>query len=167
ERRQEVADARTPERGHPVAREARVVGDERRPRHGHRDDGVDAEPERAVMRTGMRPEATEIRAVHDPPGQVDDRREDGPARERAYETANESDWAEQREHRRGDAEHELPEPDRLEAEQLVAEEAGGGRDHDQLEDRPAEALHDVQHGGEVRAALTERRSLQHPRRDAT
>jgi hypothetical protein len=97
---------------------------------------------------------------------VDHRRDDGPDRELPYEPADEADRAEQRQHRRDAAEEELPEPDRLKAEQLVAQQTGRGGDHDQLEDRPAQALQDVQAGREIRATAAERGSLQHHRRDA-
>ena len=166
ERRQQVADADAAERAAPVAREARVVGDERRPGHGDGDDGVDREPERAVVparstrcvRRSRRRGSTRRgrRPTRAPPrsrtcGRSGARSRSGPS---SASTAAST------------AEHELPEPDRLEAEQLVAQQAGRGRDHDQLEDRPAEALEDVQPGRDVRAPPAERRALQHHRRHA-
>jgi hypothetical protein len=67
---------------------------------------------------------------------------------------------------RDDAEQELPRPYRLEAEELVAEEAGRRCDHDQLEDRPPDALEDVERRREIRAAASEWRPLQHHCRHA-
>ena len=61
---------------------------------------------------------------------------------------------------------DLPERHAAEAEQLLRECARAGRDDDQLEDRPAEALHDVERGRQVRAAAAERRAQQHHRRHA-
>ena len=104
--------------------------------------------------------------MDDPPGEVDDGREDGPDRELPHEPSYEPDRAEQRQHGGERSEGQLPEPDRLEAEQLVAEQAGGGGDHDQFEDCPAEALHDVERRGEIGAAPPEWRALQHHRRHA-
>jgi hypothetical protein len=165
ERGQEVADADAEESAAPVAREARVVRDQWSPRNRHCDDRVDGEPERAVM-SALRPDRVQVCAVDDPPREVDHRRDHGPDRELADEAPHEPDGTEQGEHCRNGAEEELPEPDGLEAEQLVAQEAGRGRDHDQLEDRPAETLQDVQRGREVGAAAAERRPLQDHRRNA-
>ncbi len=164
--REQVTDPDAEERAPPVTRETRVVGDERRPRDRHRDHRVDREPERAVVRARVRPEVPEIRSVDDPPREVDDREADRPDRELAHEAADEADRPEQRERSGEPAEEKLPRPGRLEPEQLVAEQPGRGSDHDQLEDRPAEALRDVEHGRDVRAALTERSPLEHHRRHA-
>jgi hypothetical protein len=109
------------------------------------------------------PDAAHLRPVHDPPRQVDDRGGDGPDCELAHEAAYEADRAQECQQHCDAAEDQLPEPDRLEAEQLVAEQAGGGRDDDELEDRPAEALEHVERGGEVGAAPPERCALQHHR----
>jgi hypothetical protein len=109
----------------------------------------------------MRPR---VRAVHDPPRQVDHRRHHRPDRELAHEAAHEPDRAEEREQRRDAAEDELPHPDRLEVEQLVAQQARRRSDHDQLEDRPAQALHDVERRRQIGAAAAERRALEHHRR---
>ena len=166
QRRQEVADSDPEERAAPVAREARVVGDERRPGNGHRDHDVDRGPERAVV-AFARPDVVPARAVEDPPGQVGERRGDGPDRELADVPADEADRPEQRKRHRQRAEEQRPEPGRLEPEQLVAEQARGLRDHDQLEDRPAEALQHVQNGREVRASVAERRALEHHCRHAS
>ena len=166
QRREQVADPDAEERAPPVAREARVVGDERRPRDRDRDHRVDREPERAVVRARVRPEVAEVRAVDDPPREVGDREGDRPDRELAHEAADEADRPEQRQRGGEPAEEELPRPGRVEPEQLVAEQPRGGRDHDQLEDRPAEALRDVEHRRDVRAALPERSPLEHHRRHA-
>ena len=164
QRRQQVADAHAEERAPAVAREARVVGNQRRPGDGHRDDDVDAEPERAMVHAGVRPEVPEPRAVEDPPGEINDRSGNRPDRELPDEAPDEADRPQQREQRRQTAEGELPDPDRLEAEELVAQQPGRRRDHDQLEHRPAQALQHVEHGREVGAALPERRTLEDHRR---
>ena len=65
--------AHAPEGAAAVAREARVVGGERRPGDRRRRHRVDGEPERAVVLAGVRPERCTFGAVEDPPGQVDDR----------------------------------------------------------------------------------------------
>jgi len=120
----------------------------------------------AVVRAGVRPEVPQPSAVEDPPGEIGNRSRNRPDRELADEAAHEADRPQQREQRREPAEGELPDPDRLEAEELVAQQPGRSRDHDQLEDRPAETLDHVQDGRGVRPALPERCALQHHRRHA-
>ena len=112
------------------------------------------------------PAAPEVCALDDPPGEVDDGCKDRPDRELPYEAAHEAHRPEECEHRRDDAEQELPRPHRLEAEELVAEETGRRCDHDQLEDRPAQALQDVERRREIRAAASEWGPLQHHGRHA-
>src|SRR6266511_1395613 len=149
------------------AHDQRALRDARRPGDGDGDDGVHREPEGAVMPAAVRPEAAEIRALEDPPGEVDDRGNHCPDRELADKATNEADRPEQGEERGEPAECELPDPDRLETEELVAEEPGRRRDDDQLEDRPAEALKDVENSGDVGAALSEGGALEHHRRHAS
>jgi hypothetical protein len=64
------------------------------------------------------------------------------------------------------AEEELPQPQHVDVEELGEEEIGRRRDHDQLEDGPAEALQDVEACGQVGPPPTERCALQHHRRHA-
>ena len=61
---------------------------------------------------------------------------------------------------------ERPEPRAPKPKTRSESARGRRRDDDQLEDRPAEALGDVEHGRQVRAALPERRAQQHHRRHA-
>ena len=97
--REQVAEPDPEERAPPVAREARVVRDERRPRDRDRDDRVHGEPEGAVVLAGLRPERAQVGPVEDPPGEVGDRGGDRPDRELADEAAHEPDRPHQRERR--------------------------------------------------------------------
>ena len=112
------------------------------------------------------PQLMQVGVGRDPPDEVRDRERDGPDRELADEAPNEADRPQQRKHGRDGAEDELPEPDGVEAERPVGEGRRRGRDDDQLEDRPAEALQHVEPGREVGAAPAERRPLEHHRRHA-
>ncbi len=110
------------------------------------------------------PELAQARAVEHPPGQVEERGEHDPDRELADVAAHEPDRPEQREHDRDPAEEQRPEPARVEAEHPIGERGRRRRDDQQLEDRPAEVLDDVEEGRQVRAALPERRAEDdHPR----
>ena len=75
---------------------------------------------------------------------------------RRIDRPDDADRPEQPEPERGRAEDDRPGPAGLEAEQLVGERRRRRRDHEQLEHRPAEALHDVDRGGKVRPTLAER-----------
>ena len=151
---------------HARAAEAGVVGGERDPGDGDRDDEVDALEHRRAALAAAVPEAAEAGAVERPPRQVEERGEHRPDRELAHELAHEVDRPEQRQRERDAAEDERPEPLRAEAEQLVGERGDRGRDDQQLEDRPADALGGVEDGRRPRAALPERRAHQHHRRHA-
>src|SRR4030081_3131911 len=103
ERWEEIAEADAPERAAPVAREARVVGDQRYPRHGQRDHEVDAEPERPTM-ARLVPKPADVTVAEDPDREVDDRCGDCPDPDLADEAPHESDWSEQSQHERKPAE---------------------------------------------------------------
>ena len=148
------------------AGEARVVGCERDPRDGDRDDQIDAVEHRETALALAVPERPETRSVERPPRQVEQRREHGPDGELADDLADEPDRAEQREHECDSPEQDRPEPLGAEAEELIRERGDGGRDDQQLEDRPADALRGVQDRRPPGAALSERRPHQHHRRHA-
>ena len=112
------------------------------------------------------PDPAEVRAVDDPPGEVDHGRDDGPDCELSYEPSHEADRPEQREREADRAEDDLPDPRRVEAEDAARKRCRRSRDHGDLENRPAEALEDVEDGREVRAALSEGGALQGHRRHA-
>ena len=160
-RRDEVAEAGAPPRRASVAREARVVGDQRHPRDGDRDHEVHPDPEReAALGLGV-PELGEVGLGERPPGQVPERREHDVHRVAADEAAHDGDGPHQRERGGNRAEDERPEPLRADADQLVGQRCRGGGDDDQLERRPAPALQRVQHRRRVRADAAERRAHQH------
>ncbi len=102
--------------------------------------------------------------VDDPDREIDDRRGDRPDSDLAHEAPHEPDRTEQREHETESAEAELPQPDEMNAEDALHQGVGRDGDDRDLEDRPAEALQDVEPGRQERAALPERRALQHHRR---
>src|ERR671937_712327 len=73
-----------------AAGEARVVGGERRPRDDASDHEVDALAEGHSAVALRDPERVQVRLVEHPPGQVDDRREDGPGGELLHVAADEA-----------------------------------------------------------------------------
>jgi hypothetical protein len=101
------------------------------------------------------PERGQVGLVDRPPGQVAERGEHEPDGELADVAADEADRPEQRERDRDATEEQRPEPLRPEAEHAVGEGGAGARDDDQLVHGPAQALDDVEGGGEIRAALAE------------
>ena len=147
----QIADARPPERRPRGSGEARVVGRERDPGDRDADDDVDPLPRRETSLAGTVPCLLEPAARQRPPGEVGDCERDDPHGDAPDHRPDDADRAEQPEEERGRAEHERPGPARLEPEELVGQGRRGGRDHEQLEDRPAEALHDVDRGRQVRA----------------
>jgi hypothetical protein len=126
------------------------------------DDEVDPFPDGAAL-ARRRPELAQVGLVERPPREVRERGEHDPGAEAAQELPHDPDRSEQREHGGHGAEDQRPCPAPLEAERPVGEGARGGGDDDQLEDRPAEALADVEHRREVRAAASERRAQEHHR----
>ena len=104
--------------------------------------------------------------AQDPHREIDDRRRDGPDPDLAHEPPHEADRSHQREREADGAEDELPDPRCVETEHTVGERGSRRRDHRDLEHGPAEALEDVEHRCEVRAALTKRRALQRHRRNS-
>src|SRR6266853_2187782 len=97
ERRQEIAEPRADECSPAAAREARVVGDERNPRHGERDHEIDREPERAAVAAGV-PELADVAVLDDPDGEIHDRGGDGPDADLADIASDEADGPQEREH---------------------------------------------------------------------
>jgi hypothetical protein len=75
--------------------------------------------------------------------------------------------AEEREPQSARPEHDRPEPLCSKAEELVREGRCRGRDDEELEDRPADSLQDVDPGRQQRAALAERRAHERHSRDAS
>ena len=82
----------------------------------------------------------QVGAVERPPREVEERERDRPDREAADEAPHEADRPEEREDEGDGPEDERPQPLRLEPEELVRERGGGGRDDEELEHRPADAL---------------------------
>src|SRR2546421_618667 len=97
-------------------------------------------------------------AAQRPTAEVEQRDDHEPDREVAHVAADEADRAEEGKQRRDDAEEDLPEVEAADAEDLLRERARSRGDDDQLEDRPAEALQDVQRPRQVRAPIAERRT---------
>ena len=96
-----------------------------------------------------------------PPDDVAECQRDRPDGDDADEAADDTDRADQSEDQRHGSEHERPGPLRSEPEQSVGEGGRRGRDHEQLEDRPADRLHDVDDRGQSGAAPSERSAHQH------
>src|SRR5207248_8732530 len=136
DRGREVPEPRAEEARALCAREARVIGDERRPRDDACEDEVEAGPER--MGALAVPEATDVLPMQRPPTEVEQRDDDDPDGELPHVAPDEADRPEERQERRDDAEEDLPEGEPAEAEHLLRERACPSRDDDQLEDRPAE-----------------------------
>ena len=164
--RDPVAEARPPERRPRTSREARVVGRERDPRDRDADDDVDPLPRRETALTGSVPRLLEPASGERPPGEIGDSERHHPDGDAADDRADDSDRAEQPERERCGTEDERPGPTGLDPEELVGERRRRGRDHEQFEHRPAEALHDVDCGREIGATLSERQSQRDHRRDA-
>jgi len=97
-----------------------------------------------------------VLAVHRPPRQVRERGDDEVDGELAHVAAHEADRAEEGERRRDRAHHDRPERLAAEAEDLLRERARRGGDDDQLENRPTEALQDVERGRQQGAAAPKR-----------
>ena len=164
--RDEVADRGSPEGVAWPASEARVVGRERKPRRRHGHGEVDALPEREAARCVGAPEIAGARTVQRPPREVADGRGHRPDREPPDVLADEGDRAGEGERKRDRPEDEDPDPALAEAEDAVSEGVRRCRDDDQLEGRPAQVLHDVEHRRRVRAALPERLPHEHHPREA-
>jgi hypothetical protein len=113
------------------------------------------------------PERHRVPAVQRPPAEIDERRDHDPDRELAHVLPHEADRAEERERGRDGPEEDLPEDDAAEAEHLLREGTGAGRDDDQLEHGPAEALEEVEPRREIGAAPPERGAHQHHRGHAS
>ena len=90
-----------------------------------------------------------------PPAEVGDGQRDDPDGDPSDQGPHHADRAEQPESEGDRAEHQRPRPAHR---SRTARRTGcrRGRDHEQLEHGPAEALDDVDPGGEIRAALAER-----------
>ena len=86
-----------------------------------------------------------------------------PDGDRADVAPDEADGAGEAKRQRQRAERERPRPPRLEAEELVGECGSCRGDDEQLEDGPAQRLHDVDRGRDERALLAERRPQEHHR----
>ena len=123
-------------------------------------------PEREAARRVGVPEIAGARTVQRPPREVADGRGHRPDREPPDVLADEGDRAGEGERKRDRAEDEDPDPALAEAEDAVGEGVRRGRDDDQLEGRPAQVLHDVEHRRCVRAALPERLPHEHHPREA-
>ena len=111
--------------------------------------------------------ALDVLAVQRPPAEVEERRDHDPDRELADVAAHEADRARaararSRPRRRGSSRTRTP----PKPKHVLRERARAGRDHDQLEDRPAEALEDVQRrsAGTSRAARAARAAAPSPAR---
>ena len=130
------------------------------------DDDVGALPHAEPSLAVGVPDALRVGAVDRPPREVHERERHRPDREAPDEAADEPDRPEQREDERAGAEDERPQPLRTEAEELVGERSGGRRDHEQLEDRPADALQHVDPRRQERPALSERSAHQRHARHA-
>ena len=163
----EVSDARSRERAAPRLREPRVVGGVRHEGDRDPDDDVGALPDREPALALGVPQRTEVGPVERPPREIDECERHCPDRKAADEPPDESDRPEQREHERAGAEDDRPQPLGAEAEELVGECGRGGGDHEKLEDRPADALRDVDRRREERSSLAERRAHERHARDAS
>ena len=130
------------------------------------DDDVRPLPDREPALPRLVPERRQVRVVERPPGEIGDRERHRPHRHPADERPDDPDRPGEAEGERDRAEHERPGPLGSEAEQPVGQRGGRRRDHEQLEDGPAERLDDVDRRRQRRAAAAERGPHQHHRRDA-
>ncbi len=159
----QVAEPRACQRAAPGLREPRVVGGVRHPRDRDPDHDVSALPDGEPSLALRVPDRAEVGAVERPPGEVEERERNGPDREPTDEPTDEADGPEQSEHESAGAEDESPEPLRAEPEELVRERSRSCRDHEQLEDRPADSLQHVDPRRQERAALAQGRAHErHP-----
>ena len=142
DRRHEVAEPGAPEAARAGAGEPRVVGDERRPADHRREHEVEARPESVRACRDARAAPGADRAATTRRGRAATRSRPTPrtcARTCARTRPGRGRPAPWRRCRTRSSRAHV-----AEAEHLLRERARAGRDDDQLEHRPAEALHDVQ-----------------------